>query len=228
MIVLNDEQKKIILNQNPVLKNKVIKNYLGINTSEKFKPYFKKNVINFISCGRLVHVKNSLEMLRFIIFFSKANPNFRINYYCIGSGPDENKIKNYFNDNQIFNLNFKHINYIPSLVNFIKKKKINFFLNFSYSEGMSFAIMEALGCSIPIICSNIKGNTEIINNQNGYIIKSFSNDSYKILSSKIIKDINDKQYFVKSQKSFKLSKQKISRKKNQKKLISILKKFFEN
>lgn len=93
---------------------------------------------------------------------------------------------------------------------------------------MSFAIMEALGCSIPIICSNIKGNTEIINNQNGYIIKSFSNDSYKILSSKIIKDINDKQYFVKSQKSFKLSKQKISRKKNQKKLISILKKFFEN
>jgi glycosyltransferase involved in cell wall biosynthesis len=228
VIVLNDEQKKIILNQNPVLKNKVIKNYLGINTSEKFKPYFKKNVINFISCGRLVHVKNSLEILRFIIFFSKANPNFKINYYCIGSGPDENKIKNYFNDNQIFNLNFKHINYIPSLVNFIKKKKINFFLNFSYSEGMSFAIMEALSCSIPIICSNIKGNTEIINNQNGYIIKSFSNDSYKILSSKIINDINDKQYFIKSQKSFKLSKQKISRKKNQKKLILILKKFFES
>ena len=74
MIVLNDEQKKIILNQNPVLKNKVIKNYLGIDTSEKFKPYFKKNVINFISCGRLVHVKNSLEMLRFIIFFQKPTP----------------------------------------------------------------------------------------------------------------------------------------------------------
>jgi glycosyltransferase involved in cell wall biosynthesis len=91
---------------------------------------------------------------------------------------------------------------------------------------MSFAIMEALSCSIPIISSNIRGNTEIINNQNGYIIKAFNKNSFKILSSKIIKDINDKKYFIKSQKSFKLSKKKISRKRNQKKLLLILKKFF--
>ena len=92
---------------------------------------------------------------------------------------------------------------------------------------MSFAVMEALSCSIPVICSNIAGNTEIINNQNGYIIKSFNKNSFKILSSKIVNDFGYQRYFIKSHKSFKLTKTKISRKKNQKKLTSILQKFFD-
>lgn len=226
-IVLNDEQRKIILKQDPELKDKIIKNYLGINSSYKLKINPKKNVINFISCGRLVHIKNNLEILKFIIYFSKTNPQFKINFYCIGSGPEEDKIKKYLINNQVSNLNFKHINYVPSLVNFIRKKRINFFLNFSFSEGMSFAVMEALSCSIPVICSNIAGNTEIINNQNGYIIKSFNKNSFKILSSKIVNDFGYQRYFIKSHKSFKLTKTKISRKKNQKKLTSILQKFFD-
>ena len=61
--------------------------------------------------------------------------------------------------------------------------------------------MEALSCSIPIICSNIPGNIEIINKKNGYILDELSNDNY-ISISKIIRNdyLNKKKYIKKKRK----------------------------
>ena len=189
---------------------------------------YNKKIIKFVSCGRLIDLKNNHKIFEFIKNFSKNNPSLKIYYYCIGSGPEKKSLINYAKNNFDKNINFSLINYVNSLTNFLKEKKINFFLNFSDSEGMSFAVMEALSCSIPIICSNIPGNTEIINKQNGYVLNKLNEKNYSLVS-KIIKSdfFNKKKYFDKRKKSYQVIIKKISRRKNQLALNKILDDFIK-
>ena len=88
---------------------------------------------------------------------------------------------------------------------------------------MSFSIMEAISCNIPVIASNIPGNNEIINSRNGYILKKLDEPNYVQVSKKIVNDI-DTKYFLKKKKFCENDfNMKILRLKNQKKLIKFLK-----
>ncbi len=226
LLTLNDEQEKILSSYKLINKSLIFKNYLGINKEKKSKISIKYNSINFASCGSFIHIKNNLEILRFVYLFSKNNPNYNVKYYCIGKGEEENKILEFVKKNVIKNLNFFHIKNVSSLPNFLKKKKINFFINLSYTEGLSFALMEAMSCSIPIICSNIPGNLEVVNTQNGYIVENKNTETYQKISNKIVKDYEGKEYKKKSLKTLNTVIKKISRKKNHLLLDQILKKFF--
>lgn len=226
VITLNEEQKKILSSEKLIKKNLIKKNYLGINKQKKILPKGKKKEINFASCGSLIHVKNNLEILKFVNLFSKLNSNYKFKFYCIGIGYEKNKILSYAEKNFSSNVSFFQIDYIPSLTNFLKKKNINYFLNFSRSEGMSFAVMEAVSCSIPVICNKIPGNLEIICNKNGYLLDNYHFKTYTALSKKIIKDYETGVYRKKCLINFNISNNKISRKKNQLKLIKIINTFF--
>ena len=39
----------------------ILKNYLGINSQYNFKLSSEKKIINFASCGSLIHIKNNLD-----------------------------------------------------------------------------------------------------------------------------------------------------------------------
>ncbi|HSX25301.1 MAG TPA: glycosyltransferase family 4 protein [Candidatus Andersenbacteria bacterium] len=61
----------------------------------------------------------------------------------------------------------------------------------SLSEGMPSVILEAMGCGLPIIASNVGGNNEIVHEgQNGYLI---TGDAVDILAEKLSILINDKE-----------------------------------
>ena len=146
----------------------------------------------------------------------------------MGNGKEKGVLSDYAKKYFSNNVNFFLIHQIHSLTNLLKRKKINFFLNFSYSEGMSFSVMEALSCSIPVICSKIPGNTEIINNNNGYILDKFDDKNYDLISKKILYDyINKQPYYKKRRESFKSVVDKISRRKNQLELKKILYNFMK-
>lgn len=212
VLTLNNEQKDILVQKKLIKTENIKKNYLGINgsKSKKTNKLNKKRLI-FASCGRFIHAKNTIEILNFIKIFAKNNKHLNIDYYCIGDGYQKEKILDFARYEFPENIKFKFINYVPSLVKFLKEKKINYFLNFSFSEGMSFAIMEALSCSLPIICSDIPGNNEIINKRNGYLIKSFNEKEYLSISKKIMVDIKNNRYQNKQKESLKTTLEKINR-----------------
>lgn len=222
ILALNNEHKKILKEKKLIDKKKIYKNYLGIE-KKKLQLHYKEKIIKFASCGRLIHVKNNLEIFKFVKNFSLKNPDFKIFYYCVGKGEEKNKLLNYAKINFSENVKFIYIDKIPSLVKFLQSKKVNFFLNLSHSEGVSFAVMEALSCSIPIICSKIPGNKEIINKKNGYLIDSFNDYSYSSISIKIRRDyLNKEKYIKKRISSHQSVLKKICRKKNQLLLNKIL------
>ena len=188
LLVLNEGQINKLKEEKLISQKKVIKCYMGIEPQEILIDNNKSKKIHFVSCGSLIHIKNTIQILKFIELTSNNLNNYEISYTCIGKGKDEDKIYNYANSN-FKKVNFKMINNVDNLVTFFKMNSVDFFINLSFSEGMSFAVMEAMSCSIPAICSKIPGNTEIVNNNNGYILESNSQKDMIILINNIKNDL---------------------------------------
>jgi glycosyltransferase involved in cell wall biosynthesis len=61
----------------------------------------------------------------------------------------------------------------------------------SLSEGMPSVILEAMGCGLPIIASNVGGNNEIVSEgKNGYLIEG---DDIELLAQRLALLVNDKK-----------------------------------
>ena len=44
------------------------------------------------------------------------------------------------------------------------------FLHCSFHEGLTMSIMEAMNCSLPVVCSNVRGNKDLIDNEKGGLL----------------------------------------------------------
>ncbi len=57
-------------------------------------------------------------------------------------------------------------------------KMADFFAHPSYREGLSVAVMEAMANGLPVICTEIRGNTDLIeNSEGGYLFKPAEQDT---------------------------------------------------
>ena len=213
LFVLANYQKQKILKQNLIDKNKIVIAPLGIYKTTNLKKKIKFSTLNFLSCNNFIKIKNTLTMIEFIKYFSKFS-KIKVNYNLIGSGNERNKIINKLKNYSKY-FSFKVINNVKNLQQHIKKNNIHFFMNFSSKEGMSFTIMEALGIGIPVISSDIEANINLVNNDRGYLIKLHNtNNSFKVVSNKIINDVNNKKrYLSKKKNAYKFIKKNLINKK---------------
>jgi len=62
-----------------------------------------------------------------------------------------------------------------------------FFLN-SLWEGLSISILEAMSVGLPIICSDIKGNNELVDRENGWLIDAKDDTSIEKIIIEILSD----------------------------------------
>ena len=135
----------------------------------------QKNFI--VSVGRLVKWKG-FEILIEVV---KDFKDFKL--MICGDGPEKEKL-----EKLIFKLNLqnrveiKKCNHDEVLKNLSQAKM--FVLNTSY-EGLSHAILEAMGVGVPIITTNVGGNPELIqNNENGILVEY---NNYAQLKDAILK-----------------------------------------
>lgn len=59
------------------------------------------------------------------------------------------------------------------VLNYYREENVNYFLNFSSSEGVPVSIMEALAHSIPVIATDVGGTSEIVSSgDNGFLLSA--------------------------------------------------------
>ncbi len=65
-------------------------------------------------------------------------------------------------------------------------KSADIFLFPSIQEGLPVALMEAMSCSLPVICSEIRGNTDLIDETCGILCPAIDVDAFKLAIEKLI------------------------------------------
>ncbi|PJN89261.1 glycosyltransferase family 4 protein [Bacillus sp. mrc49] len=184
IIHVSFSEEKKALDYNVVKKEKSIVIYNGINAisfSKKLDDNPKK-VIGTIA--RMDAQKNPQKFIDIAEEMCYVDDN--VEFWYIGSGEYfesiNKKIKSQGLENRIRLLGFK-----PNATEFLSNFDV--FLSTSLYEGMPYALIESMSVGIPVVASNVTGNSEIvINGYNGF---TFELNDRKEAVDKINRLIND-------------------------------------
>lgn len=159
-------------------------NGIGVNI-DKFKKccsdYLCKqydlheNDFLLLSVGELISRKNHKVILQSLKMINDPH----IHYFIAGEGELEKTLKNiiynYGLQNQVHLLGF--CRNVSELYN-----SCDAFIFPSKQEGLSMALMEAMACGKPVIASNIRGNVDLIDNEQGGVLVK-TNDLYGYINA---------------------------------------------
>ena len=134
----------------------------------------------FLSIGQLSKRKNHKVAIKAL---SKIN-NPKVKYLIVGFGELEEYLKNLVAD-----LNLEKRVIFAGFRDDIKKilNAVDAFVFPSLQEGLPVALMEAMSTGLPVVCSKIRGNTDLIENgKGGYIYDSYDVEGFAQGMKKIV------------------------------------------
>ena len=182
---MKKDYKHSVSYYNKDLKTVVIRNGANSDRYEKIQPKERKK--DYFLTGRINRICRWKHSNSWLEWCSKVKLNKRMRHEYIGAGiRGSEKVSKDF----VKNLSHSSINKVKMLgkvKNFNKKISIIkswdvFLYETNNPEGISMAILEALACGVPVVCSNHYGNKEIIENGiNGYVFKG-RNEAKDILN----------------------------------------------
>ena len=130
----------------------------------------KKDDFVLLSVGELIPRKNHEIVIRALGVLKQKGQMDRISYVICGCGTCEANLKKLANELDVAD----HIHFmgyrsdISEICNCA-----DLFVFMSHQEGLPVAVMEAMACGLPVICSNIRGNTDLIHDGDTGIISPF-------------------------------------------------------
>ena len=110
-----------------------------------------------LSVGELNQNKNHISVIRALHEINYPN----IQYVICGEGPDDIKLKEQVHafglDNQVI-----FTGYTKQVKDYYQAADL--FVFPSYREGLSLSLMEAISAHLPVLCSDIRGNRDLVQN----------------------------------------------------------------
>lgn len=140
---------------------------LGTWNREKLKKkVVGKEVICIASCSSISEVKR-LDLLIQIL------QRLQIPYHWIhiGTGELQREMRRYAKE-RLPRTAYHFLGQVDNseILKTYQKWDVDFFINVSDSEGIPVSIMEAMSMGIPVICREVGGNKEIVNDENGLLL----------------------------------------------------------
>lgn len=140
-------------------------NGVGINTDSYSNEHRKliNNTFKLITVGELSKRKNQIVLIKALAILRDKDIKLTI---C-GKGPKMNHLKHYAEKNNVLDqVEFK--GYCTNIKQFLVESDC--FVFPSLQEGLPVALMEAMAAGLPVICTNIRGNRDLINHNEGGIL----------------------------------------------------------
>lgn len=158
---------------------------VGIDLSKfKSKPYirgqkrqelgFKEDDFLLLSVGELIERKNHRVVLEALAKLKKEPIYDHLYYLICGIGVLEDELKKLADDLGISD-HVKFLGYRRDISDICNA--VDVFVFMSYQEGLPVALMEAMACGLPVICSKIRGNTDLVDDgDNGVFVVNNPDD----------------------------------------------------
>lgn len=127
-----------------------------------------------LSVGELSKRKNHMFVLECIKDKLQSNKNMK--YVICGTGPLENELKQYIDNNDLKD-NVVLLGYRNDIQEIMLSADI--FIFPSIQEGLPVSVIEAMIAGLPILASNIRGNNDlVVSNENGYLFELDNKESF--------------------------------------------------
>ncbi len=182
-------------------------NGIGVDTTkfckdDSFQNYLNNefnlsnNVIKLLSVGELIPRKNHEVIIRALA--KLKNP--RVFYFIAGDGELKKDLENLIEslnlEKNVFLLGYRTD--IRQLCN-----SSDIFVMPSIHEGLSVALMEAMGCGKAIIASKIRGNVDLIDqDKGGYLCDTYNIDMYVTAIRKLVLSADKRKQFGEYNQNF--------------------------
>lgn len=242
---VKDSYSKSVINMIEGYVHKWRKSYDVINTIITPSLFYKKKFEEFgISPERVVHIPNFLDKEcpnveeledkeKYYLYFGrlseekgvltlvKAVQNTDINLKIVGTGPIQDEIKKYIQENNINNINMLGFMNGQALTNVVGNSKAVILPSEWYENG-PYSAIESLQLGRPIIGADIGGIPELIKN-NGVLFKSGSvNELHNALLK--IENMSEEEYENMKKASVQLFKETYTKEVHYKMLKDVYKK----
>lgn len=127
-----------------------------------------------LSVGELIPRKNHEVVIRAMSVLKQADKLAHLEYVICGRGTYESELKKLAEELGVAD----HIHFLGYRIDIAEICNCaDLFVFMSHQEGLPVALMEAMAGGVPAICSNIRGNTDLIeNNVSGLIVASTPKD----------------------------------------------------
>jgi len=218
---ISENGKKHLLKKYRVDSEKIIVSKLGVLEHGKISPSSSDDVFRIVSCSWLTPVKR----VHLIIKALSKIKNHKIEWIHFGDGPLKRDLENLANSILPNNVKYNFAGFVDNsyIYEYYAKNPVDLFINCSSSEGIPVSIMEAQSFSIPVMATDVGGTSEIVNNENGYLIENNDNIVNNITST-LIKILQNKSiHNQKREKSLNNFLNNFSANKNYSKFTKIVK-----
>jgi len=128
----------------------------------KLTPREPSKVLRIGSVGRFVPLKNQISLLKAVALLNSANNNKFAEVHLFGDGECTDELHSFVQDNNLT----QHVKFYGM----VQEREI-IYNSFdvlcvtSETEGLSLAIMEALAFSLPVIATDVGGNSKLVHPQ---------------------------------------------------------------
>lgn len=174
VVFVNDYERQIAIGKRILPADKALTIYNGVELMDCHQKESMDERFNIGSIGRFCKQKNSVNVIKTAIEVCKLND--KLEFTFLGDGEllqkcrklvadagltDRIKLLGWQNDTQKWLCNF------------------DLFLLFSRWEGLPLSILEAMAAGLPIVASDIKGNNELVSDENGVLLPIDALDKLK-------------------------------------------------
>ena len=160
----------------PKYASKIKEALLGVTETGFITLPSEDKVFRIVSCAIIRPVKRMELLVEAIAKAAKKRPQQNFEWHHFGEGKVKDAREKLQTLADVF-FPSNAVAYLPgypgqdTLFQYYKDNPVDVFVNISESEGTPVSIMEAISCGIPIVATNVGGNSEIVSEENGILLK---------------------------------------------------------
>lgn len=141
---------------------------LGV-TQQKMCELNRDNFV-LVSCSNVIPLKR-VDLIVRALSEIKDQP---LTWVHFGDGPQFEEVKALARDILPSNITVDFKGRVPNheILKLYSEYNPSLFINVSTTEGIPVSIMEAMSFGIPVIATNVGGTSELVNNENGFLLNS--------------------------------------------------------
>lgn len=166
-VFISSKGEKYFQNRYPNCRTKFFP--LGSNDINFAVPV-QNNSVKVLSCSTVSALKRVTLIYQSLLEIQ----NLEIEWTHIGDGAEFEKLNGMVSENKSQNVKVTLLGRMQhdDVLDYYSKHGFDVFINLSTNEGVPVSIMEAICCNIPVVATNVGGNSEIVTSETGRLVSA--------------------------------------------------------